>query len=154
MRIVHKLCDRSSKSAFVICRYVDCRFLCGEPMLRQIKGNNRLSQRHVLHNLEHSGMVGVRIRRRGIHTDIRGGEIAAKFLAEDEPHELHVFVKAKLMCLRLQACPGIPAADEYAMKISSAQIMDKVLKNPQQTVDTVLKAHDAHKADDRLSHPS
>src|SRR5437773_2652686 len=57
------------------------------------------------------------------------------------------------MCLRLQACPGISPADEYAMKIRSAQIIDKVLKNPQQTVHSVLNAHDAHKADDRLSHP-
>jgi hypothetical protein len=97
---------------------------------------------------------GVWIRRRGIHADVRGGKIAAKLLAEDEPHELHVFIEAKPTGLRLQACPGISAADKYAMEISPAQVIDKVPKCPQKIVDTVLKTHDTYKADDGLSHPS
>src|SRR5438876_172835 len=99
-------------------------------------------------------MGGIRVRRRSIHAEVSGGKIAAKLLAKDEPHKLNVSVETELTCLRLQSHPSISAADKYTMKVSSPQVINKVLKYSQQTVDTVLKAHDTHEADDGFSHPA
>ena len=99
-------------------------------------------------------MGGIRVRRRSIHAEVSGGKIAAKLLAKDEPHKLNVSVETELTCLRLQSHPSISAADKYTMKVSSPQVINKVLKYSQQTVDTVLKAHDTHEADDCFSHPA
>src|SRR5882757_2748710 len=101
LRVVHKLRHGAGKCALVIWGHIDCRLLRRESMLRQIKSDNRLPQRHVLHDLEHRRAITVRTRRRRIHADIRSREIAAKLFAKDKSGEFDVIVKPKLAGLGL-----------------------------------------------------
>src|SRR6267154_617408 len=100
-RVVHKLRHGAGKCALVIWGHIDCRLLRREPMLRQIKSDDRLPQRHVLHDLEHGRAITVRTRRRRIYADIRSREVAAKLIAKNKSGELHVIIKPKLAGLGL-----------------------------------------------------
>src|SRR5215210_943135 len=74
-----------------------CRAIGGEAVLGQIKCDRWLTERHVLHDLDHGAAIVVGIGWRGLDPDIDAPKEATDFVVVQPSEKSHAFVDLELL---------------------------------------------------------
>ena len=94
-RVINQVCDRIGERSDVVCRNEARRAVRSDAVFRQVEGDDRLAERHVVHDLHDRRPIVVGIRRIGNDTHVRRRQDAAPLVVVEIAGEQDVFHRGR-----------------------------------------------------------